>query len=292
MKIIESPREGMQSLHFTIPTAKKVRYIQQLLEVGFDTVELGSIVSTKLIPQMANSMELIGQLDFSNTRSNRMMLAVSKKGAEIISGLQEITHISYPHSISPTFLKKNLNATTDQSLETVAGIANLCEKSGKQMVIYISMAFGNPYGDPWNMDILQDCIMTLKKLGARIIPLSNVAIEIDKTIIRNMFMHLIPEFPDLELGLHLHTTNKDWQENILAAYESGCRRFDSVINGFGGCPMTGKEMLGNLKTENLIAFIKEHDLKNELNSEALNEAYKLVSLTFMEPLSFPHSEIS
>jgi hydroxymethylglutaryl-CoA lyase len=286
MKIIESPREGMQSLHYTIPTEKKVRYIQKLLKIGFDTIEVGSIVSRKLIPQMADTMEVLQQVDFSGTRSNRMVLVVNKKGAEIISEVKEITHISYPHSISPTFLNKNLNSTTEQSLETVYEIANLCEKTGKQLVIYISMAFGNPYGDPWSTEILREGIQVLKKIGVKVIPLSNVAIEIDKQLIKQIFSLLIPEFPSIEFGLHLHTTNKNWQENVLAAYESGCRRFDSVINGYGGCPMTGKEMLGNLKTENLVAFADDHGLAGNLDPDALNEAYKLVSSTFMEPVSF------
>lgn len=287
MKIIESPREGMQSLHYTIPTEKKVRYIQQLLKIGFDTVEVGSIVSRKLMPQMADTLEVLKQVDFSTTLSNRMVLVVNTRGAEIISEVKEITHISYPHSISPTFLKKNLNTTTEQSIETVSEIANLCEKTGKQLVIYISMAFGNPYGDLWSTEILQDRIKVLQKIGVKVIPLSNVAIEIDEQIIREVFSLLIPEFPTLEFGLHLHTTNKDWQENVLAAYESGCRRFDSVINGYGGCPMTGKEMLGNLKTENLVTFADDHGLAGNLDPDALNEAYKLVPTTFMEPVSLP-----
>jgi len=187
MKIIESPREGMQNLHFTIPTVKKLSYIQQILKVGFDTVEVGSIVSPKLIPQMADTMEILKQIDFSGIRSNRMVLVVNKKGAELISEVKEITHISYPHSISPTFLKKNLNATTEQSLETVSEIANLCQKTGKQLVIYISMAFGNPYGDPWSTEILAESISVLKKIGVRVIPLSNVAIEIDDDLIRKIF---------------------------------------------------------------------------------------------------------
>jgi hydroxymethylglutaryl-CoA lyase len=285
MKIIESPREGMQSLHYTLPTEKKVRYIQQLLTVGFDTVEVGSIVSPKLIPQMADTLEVIRQLDFSTTISNSMVLAVNTKGAEIISGIKEITHISYPHSISPAFLKKNLNSTPDQSLNTVREIANICERTGKKLVIYISMAFGNPYGDPWDTDILLQGIRDLKKIGVRVIPLSNVAIEIDKELIRQVYSLLVPEFPGIEFGLHLHTTNKDWAENVTAAYECGVRRFDSVMNGYGGCPMSGKEMLGNLKTENLVAFAIDHGFSG-LDRAALEEAIKSVSLAFMEPVNF------
>ena len=148
------------------------------------------------------------------------------------------------------------------------------------------MAFGNPYGDPWSMEILQEGIRTLIKSGIRVIPLSNVAIEIDRELIKEVFTLVIPEFPSVEFGLHLHTTNKNWQENVLAAYESGCRRFDSVINGYGGCPMTGKEMLGNLKTENLVSFAAGRGLTGKLDPDALNEAVKLVPLTFMEPVTF------
>lgn len=274
----------MQSLDFTIPTEKKVSYIRQLLKVGFDTVEVGSIVSRKLIPQMADTLEVIRQVDFSATRSNRMVLVVNTRGAELISGVKEITHISYPFSISSTFLKKNLNATTAQSIQTVSEIVNLCEKTGKQPVIYISMAFGNPYGDPWNMGLLIGWIDQLKKLGVKTVPLSNVAIEIGPELIRKVFTNLVPEFPDMEFGLHLHTTNKEWQENVMAAYESGCRRFDSVISGYGGCPMTGKEMLGNLKTENLVEFARGKGLSENLDTAALNDAYQLVASTFVKPL--------
>jgi hydroxymethylglutaryl-CoA lyase len=284
VKIIESPREGMQSLDFTIPTESKARYIRQLLKVGFDTVEVGSIVSRKLIPQMADTLELIQQVDFSTTRSNRMVLVVNTRGAELISGVKEITHISYPFSISSTFLKKNLNATTAQSIQTVSEIANLCEKSGKHLVIYISMAFGNPYGDPWNMGLLIGWIDQLKKLGVRTVPLSNVAIEIGPELIRKVFTNLVPEFPGMEFGLHLHTTNKEWRESVAAAYESGCRRFDSVISGYGGCPMTGKEMLGNLKTENLVEFARAKGLSGNLDDTELNEACRLVPATFMKPM--------
>jgi hydroxymethylglutaryl-CoA lyase len=212
-----------------------------------------------------------------------MVLVVNAKGAEIISEMKEITHISYPFSISQEFLKKNLNTTTERSLETISEIVNLCEKTGKLPVIYISMAFGNPYGDPWNIGLLLGGIHRLKKLGVRVIPLSNVAIEIGPDLIRKVFSNLVPEFPTIEFGLHLHTTNKDWHENVSAAYECGCRRFDSVINGYGGCPMTGKEMLGNLKTENLIAFARDHGLAEDLDPDALTEAYRLVSSTFVEP---------
>ena len=286
MKIIESPREGMQSLSFIVPLERKVKYIQTLLNVGFDTVELGSIVSPKLIPQMADTPEVLKQLDFSTTRSNRMVLVVNTKGAEIISQVKEVTHISYPFSISPTFLRLNLNATTEQSFDTVRAIARICSDSGKQLVIYISMAFGNPYGDPWSLELLADWIGKLHEAGVKIIPLSNVAIEIDQDLINRVFSLLIPEFSGVEFGLHLHTTNQDWYEKVHAAYQCGCRRFDSVISGYGGCPMSGKEMLGNLATENLVSFAKSKNATESIDFDVLKEAYDMVGLTFMEPVSF------
>ncbi len=263
MKIIESPREGMQGFSRIIPTDEKTGYINRLLRVGFDTVETGSIVSSKVIPQMADSVGVFEKLDFTTSKSNRMMLAVHGRGAERISDMEGVTHISFPFSFSPTFLKLNVNSTVEQSLETVKQVVNLCAMSGKTPVIYISMAFGNPYGDPWDLELLTGWIEKLYKAGATIVPLSNVSIEIDAELISQVYSHLIPKFPDIEFGLHLHTTNTGWFEKVDAAWNAGCRRFDGVINGWGGCPMAGKELLGNLKTENLVAFAERKGL--ELN---------------------------
>jgi len=285
MKIIESPREGMQSLDFVIPQEKKIKYLNTLLNVGFDTVELGSIVSPKLIPQMADTLELLPKLDYSSTRSNRMMLVVNKKGAEIASGIEQITHISYPFSVSPTFLKLNLNTTIEKSMETVADILEICYRSNKQPVIYISMAFGNPYGDEWNMELMKEWVGKLKDAGVRILPLSNVAIEIDKDLIASMFSTMIPAFPEVEFGMHLHTTNKDWYANVEAAYQHGVRRLDGVINGYGGCPMSGEEMLGNLNTENIVTFMEQNNLPAQLDKAAFSRAMMLASFTFSNPIT-------
>jgi hydroxymethylglutaryl-CoA lyase len=263
MKIIESPREGMQGFSRIIPADEKIGYINRLLRVGFDTVETGSIVSSKVIPQMADSAEVFEKLDFATSKSNRMMLAVHGRGAERISGMEGVSHISYPFSFSPTFLKLNVNSTVDQSLETVKQVVNLCTLSGKKPVIYVSMAFGNPYGDPWDLELLTGWIDKLYEAGATIIPLSNVSIEIDAGLISQVYSHIIPKFPDIEFGLHLHTSNSGWFDKVDAAWNSGCRRFDGVINGLGGCPMAGKELLGNLKTENLVAFAAKKGI--ELN---------------------------
>jgi hydroxymethylglutaryl-CoA lyase len=280
MKIIESPREGMQGYIRIIPTEAKIRYINQLLRVGFDTVEIGSYVSPKLIPQMADSLELAAKLDYAENRSNIMFLAVNLRGAEVVAQLDGITHISYPFSFSPSFLKLNVNTTVEQSLETVENIVNLCDKHGKTPVIYISMAFGNPYGDPWSPDLLSEWVERLRQAGARIIPLSNVSIEIDAGLIQEVFTDLVPRFPDIELGLHLHTVNHGWQEKVRSAWDAGCRRFDGVMGGWGGCPMAGRELLGNLDTANLVSFAIENSLRGSLDMVEFTTARNMANNLF------------
>jgi hydroxymethylglutaryl-CoA lyase len=282
IKIIESPREGMQGFSRIIPTGEKVRYINHLLRVGFDTVEIGSIVSPRVIPQMSDSLEVLKKLDLAGITSNRMFLAVNARGAETLAETEEITHISYPFSFSPTFLKLNVNSTVEHSLDTAEFVTNLCQKNGKTAVIYISMAFGNPYGDPWSIEILVEWVRKLYQAGARIIMLSNVSMEIDEILISQVYATLIPGFPDVEFGLHLHTANRGWYEKVNAAYSAGCRRFDGVINGWGGCPMAGKKMLGNLKTENLLEFATNQNLIPEINEIALNECFRLAAEVFHE----------
>jgi hydroxymethylglutaryl-CoA lyase len=281
MKIIESPREAMQGLNNFIPTEIKVRYINSLLKVGFDTVEVGSFVSPKAIPQMSDSYQVLKQVENTDTRSKRMMLVVNKKGAEQASLIDSIDTISFPFSISPRFTELNLNSNTDKLLGTLDDIVNICDKSKKSLVVYISMAFGNPYGDDWSLEILSDWVNLLNDMGVMIIPLSNVTIEIESKIIEDVFSLLIPQFPDIGFGLHLHTTNDHWNEKIEAAYKHGCRRFDGVMSGMGGCPMTGKEMLGNLATENLVRFL---EMKNEtpggFDHTAFKNANKIASEIF------------
>jgi hydroxymethylglutaryl-CoA lyase len=272
MKIIESPREAMQGFSRIISTGEKIDYINLLLRSGFDTVEVGSIVSPKLIPQMADSLEVLRKLDLSGTTSNIMFLAVHDRGAEKLAEADEITHISFPFSFSPTFLKLNVNSTVERSIETVELVTGLCSKKGKQAVIYISMAFGNPYGDPWNIELLAGWAARLRDAGARTIMLSNVSVEIDAALIDNVYRALIPAFTDVEIGLHLHTTNDGWREKVNAACGAGCRRFDGVMGGWGGCPMAGKEMLGNLRTENLVEFAGMKGIDAGIEQEAFTEA--------------------
>jgi hydroxymethylglutaryl-CoA lyase len=281
MKIIESPREGMQGFTRMISTEDKIRYINRLLRAGFDVVETGSLVSPKLIPQMADSLEVLKKLDLSGITTGRMVLAVNKKGAEILSEMDEITHIAYPFSFSPAFMKLNMNSTPEQALETTGEIVNLCDKNGKQAVIYISMAFGNPYGNPWDMETLVYWADKLHQLGARTIPLSNVSVPLGEKQITEVYSALIPMFTDVEFGLHLHTTGDGWYKRVNAAYLAGCRRFDSVISGRGGCPMAGEEMLGNLKTEDLVEFAWKNRIHITIDQGVMKEVCTLAGKVFL-----------
>jgi len=281
MKIIESPREAMQGLNNFIPTDVKIRYINSLLKVGFDTVEVGSFVSPKAIPQMSDSVEVLKQIEKTETRAKRMMLVVNLKGAEQASQIDSVDSISFPFSISPKFTELNLKSNTDKLLGTLDDIVNICDRSNKSLVVYISMAFGNPYNDEWNLEILSDWVNLLNDMGVTTIPLSNVTIEIDSGLIEDVFSLLIPQFPSIEFGLHLHTTNDHWYEKVEAAYKHGCRRFDGVMSGMGGCPMTGKEMLGNLATENLVRFLEnKNENPKDLDRKAFNDASKLAGEIF------------
>jgi len=284
MKIIESPREAFQAHSAFIPSELKVRYLNALMKAGFETIEVGSIVSPKVIPQLSDTLDVIKNLDLSVNRSKLMVLLVNKKGAQQISEIDEITDVCYPFPISESFAKRNLNSTIDNCLETIDDIRNISIKANKTFIVYISMAFGNPYGDGWNLDILSKWVEVLVNKGIRIIPLSNVSIEVEAKQIAEVFSRLIPQFPEMEFGLHLHTSEHNWVEKIDAAYSAGCRRFDGVINGIGGCPMTGKEFLGNLATENLVKFLEsKNELPEKFDNLAFIEASRVASEIFNKP---------
>ena len=262
----------MQSLPFTIPTPQKVEYINLLLKAGFDTVEVGSMASPKFVPQMADTLEVLKKLDLSARKSKVMVLVLNLKGAEAVAGLDEVDVISYPYSISPQFLKKNMNVTPEKSLEDIRSIRELCVKNKKEMVIYISMAFGNPYGDEWNLNLLITETEKLVKAGATVIPLSNVSMLIDETRIREVFPEVIREFPDTEIGLHLHTDGKILEPVIDAACSIGIRRFDTVFHGIGGCPMTDGKMLGNVDTAYLVHHVEKLKIHTGIDKHILNSA--------------------
>ncbi len=280
MKIIESPREGMQGIDRIIPTASKIRYLNAVLKAGFDTVETGSIVSPRVVPQMADSLEVLDGLDLSDTRSNIMFLALNRKGADILAGVGAVTHISYPFSFSPTFLEHNVRSTVEEVFSTTEYIVNLCARSGKTPVIYISYAYGNPYGDPWSPELLTSWVEKLVTAGVRTIPLSNVSTEISPEVIADTYGMLIPAFPGVEFGLHLHTASHDWFAKLEAAWTQGVRRFDAVIDGHGGCPMSGKEMLGNLMTQNLRSFLAKKEIGDGVDETAFRDAVRIAGETY------------
>lgn len=273
MKIIECPRDAMQGIKEFIPTETKVSYLNSLLKVGFDTIDFGSFVSPKAIPQMQDTAEVLKQLDLSATKSKLLAIVANTRGAEQACEFEEIRYLGFPFSISETFQQRNANSSIAESLVRVEEIQNLCLKHNKELVVYISMAFGNPYGDAWNSDIVINWTKKLSDMGIRIIALSDTVGVSDKENIRYLFSNIIPEFKGVEIGAHLHSTKEQALEKIEAAYKSGCQRFDVAIHGFGGCPMAKDELTGNLATEDLELFFDTNNIPLNLDKQLLQQAY-------------------
>ncbi|MBU3821826.1 hydroxymethylglutaryl-CoA lyase [Flavobacteriaceae bacterium XHP0103] len=280
VKIIECPRDAMQGIKTLIPTERKVQYIQSLLRVGFDTIDFGSFVSPKAIPQMADTAKVLEGLDLSKTTSKLLAIVANQRGAEDASEFDEISYLGYPFSISENFQMRNTHKTIAQSVLILDDILNIATKSNKEVVAYLSMGFGNPYGDPWDVDIVGEWTDKLSKMGVKIISLSDTIGSSTPETIRYLFSNLIPSYPDIEFGAHLHTTYSSWFEKIDAAYTSGCMRFDGAIQGFGGCPMAKDELTGNMPTEKLLSYFTSKKVNglNALSFEsAHNEATKIFS---------------
>ena len=279
VKLIECPRDAMQGLHDFIPTETKAAYINQLLKVGFDTIDFGSFVSPKAIPQLKDTAEVLSKLDLSSTKSKLLAIVANQRGAIDACAYKEISYLGFPFSISETFQQRNTNSSIQESLERVASIQNFCAQNHKELVVYISMAFGNPYGDVWDSDIVMEWTKKLADLGVKTIALSDTIGVSNKENISYLFENIIPEFKDVEIGAHLHTTPDTWHEKVEAAYHHGCRRFDGAIKGFGGCPMATDDLTGNMPTENMITYFNENnvDLNLDLHhfSESLNQALKV-----------------
>lgn len=273
MKIIECPRDAMQGIKDIIPTDLKVNYINSLLKVGFDTIDFGSFVSPKAIPQMHDTAAVLKQLDLSNTKSKLLAIIANTRGAEDACSFDEIRYLGFPFSISETFQQRNTNSSIAESLVRVEEIQNLCVKHNKELVVYISMAFGNPYGDDWNSDIVINWTKKLSDLGVKIIALSDTIGVSNRENISYLFSNIIPEFKHVEIGAHLHSTKEKAQEKIDAAYKSGCQRFDVAIHGFGGCPMAKDDLTGNLATEDLEYYFNHNNITLNLNKEMLDKAY-------------------
>ena len=279
IKIIECPRDAMQGIKSFIPTARKVAYIQSLLRVGFDTIDFGSFVSAKAIPQMQDTAKVLAQLDLSQTNSKLLAIIANTQGAIAASEHIEIQYLGFPFSISENFQMRNTHKTIEESLVTLNEILEIADKTNKEVVAYLSMGFGNPYGDPWNVDIVGNWTENLANRGVKILSLSDTIGSSTPEVIQYLFSNLIPKYPNIEFGAHLHTTPEKWFEKVDAAYNAGCRRFDGAIQGFGGCPMAKDTLTGNMPTEKLLSFFtsqKEQTNTSPMSFEsAYNEATKL-----------------
>lgn len=279
VKIIECPRDAMQGIKAFIPTVSKVQYIQSLLRVGFDTIDFGSFVSPKAIPQMVDTAEVLSQLDLSKTTSKLLAIVANQRGAENASVHKEIDYLGYPFSISENFQMRNTHKTIAQSVLILDDILNIADKTNKEVVVYISMGFGNPYGDPWNVNIVGEWTERLNKMGVKILSLSDTVGTSNPESINYLFSNLIPQYQNIEFGAHLHTTPTTWFEKVDAAYKAGCMRFDGAIQGFGGCPMAKDELTGNMPTEKLLSYFTSQK-SNNLNALSFESAYNEASKIF------------
>jgi hydroxymethylglutaryl-CoA lyase len=257
MKIIECPRDAMQGLHDFVPTATKIAYINMLLKVGFDTLDFGSFVSPKAIPQLKDTVEVLANLDLTNTNTKLLAIVANLRGVQEAVQHQEINYLGFPFSISGTFQQRNTNSSIAQSLTTVDEMLNLCDQYHKTAVVYLSMGFGNPYGDEWNIEIVNHWTEELIKRGVKIISLADTTGVSTPEKINSILPPLLAAYPSIEIGVHLHSTPFTRNEKIDAAYQSGCKRFDSALKGFGGCPMATDELTGNMATEDLICYLED-----------------------------------
>ncbi|VAV83570.1 Hydroxymethylglutaryl-CoA lyase [hydrothermal vent metagenome] len=280
IKIIECPRDAMQGIKTFIPTESKVKYIQSLLRIGFDTIDFGSFVSPKAIPQMVDTAEVLAQLNLSETTSKLLAIVANTRGATDASKYKEIDYLGYPFSISENFQMRNTHKTIAQSVVTLQEILEVADRSNKQVVVYISMGFGNPYGDPWNVEIVGEWTERLSNMGVKILSLSDTIGSSNPENINYLFSNLIPSYPSIEFGAHLHTTPNSWFEKVDAAYKAGCKRFDGAIQGFGGCPMAKDELTGNMPTEKLLSYFTSKKSINNLSALNFESAYNEASKIF------------
>ncbi len=274
VKIIECPRDAMQGIKQFIPTQIKANYINSLLQVGFDTIDFGSFVSPKAIPQMRDTAEVLSKLNLSNTQSKLLAIVANVRGANDASQFKEIDYLGYPFSISENFQMRNTSKTITESIVILEEILNIAVKTNKEVVAYLSMGFGNPYGDPWNVDIVANWTEKLSNMGVKILSLSDTIGSSTPKIIDHLFSNLIPLYPQIEFGAHLHTTPTAWHEKVHAAYKAGCSRFDGAIKGYGGCPMAKDELTGNMPTEKLLEYFNTQKIELQLDQESFKSVYK------------------
>jgi len=270
--LIECPRDAMQGIHDFIPTAVKVDYLNLLLKVGFDVLDFGSFVSPKAIPQLKDTAEVLAQLDLTSSKTKLLAIVANERGAEDACRFNDIAYLGFPFSVSEQFQLRNTNSTREQSLDRVKGIVDLCAKHNKKAVIYLSMAFGNPYEEEWSVAIVLEWASKLKALGVDLMAVSDTIGSSDAQSIHDLMGALVQNLPNTELGVHLHSHPLFWQEKMEAAYAAGVRRFDGAIKGFGGCPMAKDDLVGNMATENIVSFLETKNLVLPLNTELFLQA--------------------
>ena len=273
LKLIECPRDAMQGWANWIPTEKKIAYLNQLLKVGFDTLDFGSFVSPKAIPQMADTATVYEALEESDTKL--LAIIANIRGAEMAVNFPRIKYLGFPFSISETFQQRNTNSSIAEAFKTVQAIQNLCQKSDREMVVYFSMGFGNPYGDAFNVEIVADWAEKMSNLGIKIIALSDTVGLADSQTIKKLYTSLLPSYPHIEFGGHFHANQENWLMKIQTAYEAGCQRFDGAIGGFGGCPMAEDELVGNINTQNMIQFFENQGVELGLNKNEFEKSVKM-----------------
>ncbi len=281
VKIIECPRDAMQGIksHF-ISTELKISYINALLKVGFDTIDFGSFVSPKAIPQMKDTAEVLKNLDLKETPSKLLAIVANVRGARDASTFEEIDFLGYPFSISEIFQMRNTGKTIAQSLKILEEIIHIASNSKKEVVAYLSMGFGNPYGDPWNVEIVAKWTEIMAGMGVKILSLSDTIGVADSKTISYLFSNLIPLYPEIEFGAHLHTNLNSWYDKVDAAYIAGCKRFDGAIKGFGGCPMAKDELTGNMPTEKLLSYFTAKKVETKINPLSFESAYNVALEVF------------
>ena len=281
IKLIECSRDAMQGWANFIPTEKKIKYLNQLLKVGFDTLDFGSFVSPKAIPQMADTALVYDALDLENTKTKLLAIIANVRGAETAVSFEKIKYLGFPFSISETFQQRNTNSSIAEAFKTVETIQNLCQKSDKQLVVYFSMGFGNPYGDAFSTEVVANWAEKMNKIGIKIIALSDTVGVANNHTITQLFTSLIPQYPNIEFGAHFHATNDTWQMKIEAAYQAGCYRFDGAIGGFGGCPMAEDELVGNINTQNMIQYFENQGVSLALDKGEFRKSVEISKNIFI-----------
>lgn len=285
MKIIECPRDAMQGIEEFIPTDMKIRYINQLLEVGFDTIDFGSFVSPKAIPQMCDTAEVYKQLNWAESKSDLLAIVANVRGASAAAEFEGIAYLGFPLSISETFQQRNTNKSIAEALNELLAIQDICKKSGKQLVTYISMGFGNPYNDPYDAEIVRKFVEILITLDVQIISLADTIGVATPESITSLYGSLSTEFTSIELGAHLHSNPKTAWQKVEAAYAAGCKRFDGALKGFGGCPMADDDLVGNLPTETILSFLSDKGAAPVIDMNAFHKSMALADAIFPKPAS-------